>query len=70
MGEHCCRQYHEVLDIGIASIIKWFDQPGYTMYKDFESLIMQAAYGQEFDEQLDNVTTFYKADFDQALLST
>ena len=40
------------------------------MYTNLESLIMQAANGQDFDEQLDNVTIFYKANFDRALLST
>ena len=47
-----------------------FDQPGYAMYKSLESLLVQAANGQKYDQQLDNVTALDKADFDRALLST
>ena len=40
------------------------------MYKSLESLLVQAANGQEYDQQLDIVRALYKADFHRALLST
>lgn len=52
-----------------ASIINRFDQQGYVMYKNIESLLVSAANGQVSDQCLGTVTTFYKDDFDQALLS-
>ena len=68
--EHYHCQYCEALDIAVASIMTQFDQPGYAMYKSLESLLVQAANGQKYDQQLDNVTALDKADFDRALLST
>ena len=67
--EHYRRQYYEALDIAIASITKRFDQPGYAMYKNLESLLVHAANGQDYDQYLGNVAAFYKDDFDQALLT-
>ena len=70
LEEHYRRQYYEALDIAVTSIMTRFDQPGYAMYRSLESLLVQAANGQENDQQLDIVTALYKADFDRALLST
>ena len=67
--DHYCRQYYEVLDIAIATITKRFDQPGYVMYKNLESLLVSAANGQVCDQYFEIVTTFYTDDFDRALLS-
>ena len=67
--DHYRRQYYEVLDIAIASITNRFDQPGYVMYKNLESLLVCAANGQECDQYFEIVTAFYKDDFDRALLS-
>ena len=53
----------------IASIMKRLNQLGHAMYKSLESLLVPAAKGQEYGQQLDIVTAFYKADFDQALVS-
>jgi len=39
------------------------------MYRNLECLLVSAANGQEFDQFFTSVTTFYKEDFDQALLS-
>ena len=70
LEEHYCCQYYEALDIAVTIIMTRFDQPEYAMYRSLESLLVQAANGQEYDRQLDIVTALYKADFDQALLST
>ena len=63
-----CR-YYEVLDIAITSITNHSDQPGYAMYKNLEGLLVSAANGEVCDQYFENVTTFYKDDFDRALLS-
>ena len=39
------------------------------MYKKFESLLVHAANGQDYEEYFDHVTALYKDDFDRALLS-
>lgn len=67
--DHYRRQYYEALDIAIASITSHFDQPGYVMYRNLESLLVSAANGQVYDEYFELVATFYKDDFDRALLS-
>ena len=67
--DHYRRQYYEVLDIAIASVTNRFDQPGYVMYKKLEGLLVSATSGQVYDQYFETVTTFYKDDFDRALLS-
>ena len=67
--DHYRRQDYEVQDIAIASITNRFDQPGYVMYKKLEGLLVSAANGQVYDQYFETVTTFYKDDFDRALLS-
>ena len=67
--DHYRRQYYEVLDIAIFCITDRFDQPGYVMYKNLESLLVSAANTQVYDQYFENVTTFYKDDFDRSLLS-
>ena len=49
-------QYYEALDIAITSITACFNQPGYAMYKNLESLLVHAANGQDCDNNLDHVT--------------
>lgn len=67
--EHYRVQYYEVLDVVISSIRNRFDQPGYLMYKNLESLLVGAANNQVLDEYFESVTAFYKDDFDRSLLS-
>lgn len=67
--DHYRRQYFEVLDNAIESISDRFDQPGYRMYRNLECLLVNAANGKEFEHFFESVTSFYKKDFDQALLS-
>ena len=69
MEDHYRHQYYEALDIAIFCITDRFDQPGYIMYRNLASLLVSAANGQVCDQYFDNVTTFYKDDFDRPLLS-
>ena len=57
------------MDIAIFRITDRFDQPGYVMHKNLESLLVSAANGYVCYQYFDNVTTFYKDDFDRPLLS-
>ena len=47
----------------MKSINHRFEQPGYGLYKNLESLLVAAACGQEYKEQLEERTAFYKNDF-------
>ena len=69
MEDHYRHQYYEALDIAIFRITDRFNQPGYVMYNNIESLLVSAANGQVCDQYLENVTKFYKDDFDRPLLS-
>ena len=52
------------------SIKAHFDQPGYQIYKNVESLLLNAANGETFDEEFQKVADFYKDDFNSGLLRT
>ncbi len=47
------RQYYEALDIATASITSRFNQPGYIVYKNLESLLVSAANDQAYDPFFD-----------------
>ena len=47
-----------------------FDQPGYQIYKNVESLLLSAEHGESFDEEFQKVADFYKDDFNSGLLRT
>ena len=68
MEDHFRPQFFEELDIVINSIERRFEQPGYFMYQNLESLLV-AATGQEYGEYLKKVTDFYGDDFEQPYLS-
>lgn len=67
--DHYRHQYFEVLDNAIESISNRFDQLGYRMYRNLECLLVNAANGKEFEHFFESVKSFYKKDFDRALLS-
>ena len=67
--DHHRRQYFEVLDNAIESISNRFDQLGYRMYRNLECLLVNAANGKEFEHFFESVKSFYKKDFNRALLS-
>ena len=66
--EHYCRYYFEVLDLTINSIKQRFDQPGYRMYQHLESLLLKTSNGENFDEDLKEITHFYCTDIEASML--
>ena len=70
MEDHFRPQFSfEVLDIVINSIERRFEQPGYVVYQNLQSLLVAAASGQEYGEYLKKVTDVYGDDFEQPYLS-
>ena len=64
------RQYFEAVDLVVNCIRARFDQPGYQIYKNVESLLLNAANGESFDEDFQKVVDFYKDYFNSGLLPT
>ena len=64
------RQFFEAVDLVVSCIRARFDQPGYQIYKHVESLLLNAANGESFDEEFQKVADFYKDDFNSGLLRT
>ena len=54
--------FFEALDLTINGIQNQFDQPGYQIYSRLESLLVKAANKQDYEEDLDFVTKFYRED--------
>ena len=67
--DHYRQAYFEVLDLAIASISDRFNQPGYAIYQNIESLIVSAANCEPFDQHLKEVVEFYENDLNSSLLS-
>ena len=67
--DHYRHAYFEVLDLAIASISDRFNQPGYAIYQNLESLIVSAANCEPFDQHLKEVVEFYENDLNSSLLS-
>ena len=55
--------YYEAVDNIINFLEDRFDQPGYRIYCQLEQLLLKASQHLEYDEELENVCTFYKDDF-------
>lgn len=66
--EYYRRFYFEVLDSTINSIERRFDQPGYRTYKCVENLVLNAAQGHSFDNDFDEVISFYGSDLNPSTL--
>ena len=67
--DHYRQAYYEVLDLAIAGISDRFNQPGYNIYSNLESLLVSAANSQTFNDQFTEVVAFYGDDFDSSQLS-
>ena len=63
------RSFLKCWTIVINSIERRFEQPGYVMYQNLESLLVAAATGQVYGEYLKKVTDVYGDDFEQPYLS-
>ena len=58
--EYYMQHYYEALDSAISTIENRFDQPGYIMYCNLESLLIKAACQQDFAAaEFQKVTDFY-----------
>ena len=66
--EYYRRYYYEVLDYTINSIRNRFNQPGYRTYKHIENLLLKAANRKSFDDDFDEVISFYGDDFNSSTL--
>ena len=68
--EHYRRQYFEAIDMAYARIQVRFDQPGYAIYRNLESLLLKAANQENYSTELQEVIAFYGNDFNESELST
>lgn len=67
--DHYRRIYFEALDVIMATITERFDQPGYLVYKDLQTLLLDAANDKQFSEEaFQTVRTLYAEDFDADVL--
>lgn len=66
--EYYRRFYFEVLDSAINSIERRFNQPGYRTYKSVENLVLNAAQGHSFENDIDEVVRFYGNDLNPSTL--
>ena len=66
--EHYLQLYFLVLDSTMACIRQRFDQAGYQTYKRLETLLLSAADGKNYEEELNFVTKFYGSDFEKSTL--
>ena len=46
-----------------------YNQPGYAIYNNLESLLISAANSKPFSDQFNKIVAFYGDDFDSSLLS-
>ncbi len=60
--------YYEALDLILGSITERFDQDDYRVYIQCEELLLKAARGQDYQAEINHVTTFYGSDFNRAKL--
>ena len=62
--------FMEAIDAITGSIESRFNQKGYETYKHLEQLVLLAAEGKDFEEELNFVTEFYGSDFNKQSLET
>ena len=68
--EHYRRIYYEALDLIITCIKNCFNQPGYQMYQNLEGLLLKAANGEMYNNEIEAILQFYEDDFNPQLLKT
>jgi len=64
------RHYFEALDLALEAIRDRFDQNGYKTYKNLQDVLLKAARGLPYDQELKAVLDFYGDDFEQSQLGT
>ena len=68
--EHYKDIFMEAVDAITGSIESRFKQKGYETYKQLENLILHAAEGKDYEEEMKFVTEFYGSDFNKHALET
>lgn len=68
--EYYRQLYYEVIDNTTHCLTERFDQPGYRQYCQLEQLLIKAGLREDFREHFQSVCSFYKDDFDPAVLQT
>ena len=68
--EHYRSIYFEVLDLIVSCIEDRFNQAGYKTFRNVQELLLKAAAGEPYDDELRSVLSFYGSDFDALLLPT
>ena len=58
------QSYFEALDLAISTIQDCFDQPGFSIYRSLEQLLLKTVCGESTQETYDFVCKFYSSDFD------
>ena len=64
------QHYFECLDLIINHIQDRFDQPGYSVLKNLEDVLLKAAWNENYATELEFVLSVYKDDFDASRLKT
>ena len=60
--------YFEAVDLIVQSITERFNQPGYKVYLQLENLLIKAAKKENYDGELQFLSTFYGADINKTNL--
>ena len=68
--KHYRLKYFEALDLAITRIQERFNQPGYDMYKNLESLLLKAVKQEDYSNEIQEVLSFYGDDFQEMDLNT
>ena len=58
------------MDLAISSIQDHFDQPGYAIYSNLESLLLKVANQADYSTELQEVVSFYGDDITEVDLTT
>ena len=58
------------MDLAISSIQDRFNQPGYAIYKNLESLLLKVANQGDYSAKLQEVVSFYGDDVTEVKLTT
>ena len=62
VDEHYRVEYFEAIDLAINSIQYRFDQPGYTIYRNLEAMLLNASIQKDYSIELSEVVSLYKDD--------
>ena len=67
--DHYRQSYFDILDASISCIRRRFNQPGYATLRLSESLLLKAVRGENFSQEIECVTSFFRNDFSPSTLS-